>query len=296
MENDLHNIYKSAVIATFKRMIDFFESNNLEYYAAFGTALGAVRHKGIIPWDDDIDILVPRDSYNRLYEIRHQMRQEVGLDFESVYDFNSGYFKSYGKIVDINSTVWEQKNSPEISGIWIDVFPLEKCNTGTWKFDETSIVFKQKITKYRRCYVKPSFRDVVSSFVQLKWNRLSEQILDVVYYPFRKKKYHQEFVDYERSLQHDECYNWACYTNGPLCGHMYPKEWFTGYKKIPFEDFEVRVPVGNDDILRYTYGDYMTPPNPLPKYTHLLYYVNLKERLTLKEAKQRIKRGESFVF
>ena len=56
---------KKALISTLKGFVNFCEQHNLRYYVAFGTALGAVRHHGIIPWDDDIDVYMPREDYNK---------------------------------------------------------------------------------------------------------------------------------------------------------------------------------------------------------------------------------------
>ena len=61
---------KKALISTLKGFVNFCEQHNLRYYAAFGTALGAVRHHGIIPWDDDIDVYMPREDYNKFLSLR----------------------------------------------------------------------------------------------------------------------------------------------------------------------------------------------------------------------------------
>ena len=63
--NEFEKKYKQILFKTFKHLVDYLESNNYKWFAGYGTCLGAVRHKGIIPWDDDIDIVMPRNDYDR---------------------------------------------------------------------------------------------------------------------------------------------------------------------------------------------------------------------------------------
>lgn len=109
------------ILLEFKKIC---ESNSLRYSLCGGTLLGAVRHKGFIPWDDDIDVCMPRKDYERLIEI-------VGEDIFSKHyrlissRFGSFYFP-YLKIIDIN-THMKQKyfQQTEFDALWIDIFPVD---------------------------------------------------------------------------------------------------------------------------------------------------------------------------
>ena len=86
--------FKVYLLKTFKAFINFCEQHGLTYYAAFGTALGAVRHQGFIPWDDDVDVYMPREDYNRLLALRGVLdssKYEV-IDIE-----NKGYYLYFAK-------------------------------------------------------------------------------------------------------------------------------------------------------------------------------------------------------
>gem|GEM_PF-4050912 len=80
---------KKALTSTLKGFINFCEQHNLRYYAAFGTAIGAVRHHGIIPWDDDIDVYMPREDYNKFLSLRGTLENS---EYEIVDIENKGYY------------------------------------------------------------------------------------------------------------------------------------------------------------------------------------------------------------
>lgn len=101
---------------------DFCEEHGLEYFLVGGTLLGAVRHKGFIPWDDDLDVVMLREDYNRL----------VSLADKFLFPFNlmhlnndRNYVYPYVKLTNLNLIVEEPTFKPVVSGIWLDVFPLD---------------------------------------------------------------------------------------------------------------------------------------------------------------------------
>ncbi|SKA62856.1 lipopolysaccharide cholinephosphotransferase [Eubacterium uniforme] len=111
---------------------------NINYYAVGGTMIGAMRHKGFIPWDDDIDIAIPRKDYDRL--IRNFTGIIDGYLLESPYSGNSDYLYSYAKIYDTRTTLVEKTRVPCKRGIYIDVFPLDGIGNS---YEEAERLFRK---------------------------------------------------------------------------------------------------------------------------------------------------------
>lgn len=116
-------------------ILDFFHSicidHNLKYSLAYGTLLGAIRHEGFIPWDDDIDVMMPRDDYNRFLKIWN----DVNHDGYVLTDENcsSEYNNNFAKIRKDHTTflqAWKQKDSDFHEGIFIDIFPVDRKASG----------------------------------------------------------------------------------------------------------------------------------------------------------------------
>lgn len=107
----------------FSWLVDFMNEHNLRYYVVGGTMLGAVRHKGFIPWDDDIDIALPRPDYEKLIDLLSEPVDHYVL--EAPRRSGSDYLYSYAKVYDMNTTLTEIKKKVITRGIFIDVFPLD---------------------------------------------------------------------------------------------------------------------------------------------------------------------------
>ena len=113
-----------------------FRQHQLRYYLWAGTQLGAVRHKGFIPWDDDIDIAMPRPDYEQI--IAHQ-REWLPEPFELVCSENDDdYPLPFGKVQDASTTLIERTHLHYLGGLYIDVFPLDGVPANTlcrrWHF------------------------------------------------------------------------------------------------------------------------------------------------------------------
>ena len=102
---------------------DYCHNNGLTYYIVGGTMLGAIRHGGFIPWDDDIDVALPRTDYDRLLSIFKEKQDHYFL--ESPYTGNNDYYYSYAKLYDTDTTLTERTRRNCRRGLYIDVFPLD---------------------------------------------------------------------------------------------------------------------------------------------------------------------------
>jgi len=115
------------------------------YYAAYGTMLGAVRHKGIIPWDDDIDVYMPRESYNRLITL---ISEALNRDFEILSWHCKGYHQVFIKVCDLHSMLCPFPDLSVIMGVFIDVFPLDRINGPVWLCNYYSAIYRNIIRFY----------------------------------------------------------------------------------------------------------------------------------------------------
>ena len=116
------SLYKEKLLKTMKAFTDVCRRNDIEYIAAYGTVLGAIRHKGLIPWDDDIDVFMTRENYEKFLRLKKTL---AGSDYEIVDLDDKGYYLPFAKFCDANTTIWEVENLPFIFGVFIDVFPLD---------------------------------------------------------------------------------------------------------------------------------------------------------------------------
>jgi len=110
--------------------------NNIIYTLTGGTAIGAIRHVGFIPWDDDIDIMMPREHYEKFLRVINNYNDS----FKCLHFPNKNYFYSFAKVVDTR-TVLTENNLLEIDdmGIYIDVFPMDYMNPKTAKRDAKKV-------------------------------------------------------------------------------------------------------------------------------------------------------------
>ncbi len=129
------------------------KKNNLTYWLDYGTLLGAVRHKGFIPWDDDMDITMPREDYNRFYSMKDELKTLYNID------------------VNINGTWIGVGYKHQKTGVWLDIFPadiyLSDLNYDDAKLKIITIKKKYK-NAVRRLYKKETHLDIISKKID-KW-------------------------------------------------------------------------------------------------------------------------------
>lgn len=234
---------------------DFCQDQNLKYGLAFGTLLGAVRHKGYIPWDDDIDIMMPREDYEKfVHSFKHS--------FLKVYDYryDKDYSYPYAKVADTRTVLKENVNMKDI-GINVDIFPLDILADTK----EASVEFLRSLTplkiKYRMKLLKPSPKNVW-------WKRVAIQLSKLLVIKTSLKSLSQEIsLQITNNPNRDAAYlGTPAGTDPHAINNIYERELFNSYIELPFEGRSFMVPIGYDKILRNYYGDYMQLP-PVEKRT-----------------------------
>ena len=117
---------KDVELLILKDFIDICDENNIDYFLFFGTEIGAVRHQGFIPWDDDIDVIMFRDDYEKFLKIMEGLNNEKYMVFDIRYD--EQYFFQFGRL-SLNGTYWAEYWDSQVDfklGIHIDLFILDK--------------------------------------------------------------------------------------------------------------------------------------------------------------------------
>lgn len=246
---------KAIQLEILQSIHDFCQENDLIYMLAFGTLLGAVRHKGFIPWDDDIDIMMPRKDYE-------QFVQSYKHSYYKVYDYrkDEDYVHPYAKVADTRTLLIEKANMKDI-GINIDIFPLD----GLADTREGAVDFLKSLTpiknKFRMKVLKPSPKNVW-------WKRIAIQLSKLLVLNVSLKSLAQEINQRISDNPHkDSAYMGTPSGTDPhAINNIYERELFDSYITLPFEDRSFLAPVGYDQILRNYYGDYMQLP-PIEKRT-----------------------------
>lgn len=233
------------------------KQHGLTYFLAYGTLIGAVRHKGFIPWDDDIDIAMPRKDYDKLLEI---LKQEKGKGkYECLIPMEDGCFYEFMKVIDTNTTLQENKIIKGKNGVWIDIFPLD----GLRKEDKINYNALIILNRCRAAAVNKVFPHrthgflIPIEFICWKLCRL------VGYKPFLKYS-----LKLAQKYKYDECDLVGYASSYPAHNKFMQKRWFESIIELPFEGKRFSAPAMYDEYLSTQYGDYMQLPPVQDRVSH----------------------------
>ncbi len=275
--------YKRVLVRTLQAFDRFCSDHNLRYFAMGGTAIGAVRNKGIIPWDDDIDVAMIREDYDRFISLKSELKNSK---YEIVDPSNPGYYLSYAKFVDKTTTLWEVDQYEFIIGVFIDVFPLNHVEDDIERIKD----YQNKYIKicnchfggYQNLFCRSNLKYL--SLIHPRWIRYWLYMLSL---KIRKKYYSRRFWECEAQLRNSKGNKLLNYdTQYAMEKELFKSEWFEKQIRVPFEDTEICIMENSDAFLSQMFGDYMSlPPVEERVSHHYHYFLDLERRWTLDEIK-----------
>ncbi|WP_172637838.1 LicD family protein [Lactiplantibacillus plantarum] len=234
-----------------RTVIAICEAENIDYFLIGGSLLGAIRHRGFIPWDDDIDIGMRRHDYQRFIAVANHYL-DPNKFFLQTGASDPDYALSYMKLLDVNTYIEERNNvNNAFKGVFVDIFPFDKIPDDEalrrsqmlhYKLADAAILLK---LNYR--FVKTPLRNLITKHTP-------QQLAEVNRYKLEREEYMRL---YEQSDS-------RTYKN-LASQYDYEKEIMT-YQEltelttVPFEDIQVKIPSAYDIILTRMYGDYMQLP------------------------------------
>lgn len=259
-----------------KTIDSIFRSKNIRYFMVSGTMLGAVRHKGFIPWDDDIDIAMPRADYELLLR---NAKEWLPKHLELICpEYDSEYPLPYAKIQNQNTTVIEKTYRGGVGGTFIDIFPLDGVPSNSvarwWHFRRFLFVRKLLYFIYRDPY---KHGHGIRSWYPLLWQKLLTR--EWVQKKLRKILMENE---YDKSEYVSEHYNASkLYMSRSVFG--VPKEY-------NFEHENILGVEKGEEYLAIEYGRWQEIPPVEKRAQHNFHYLNLE--LPYKEYIRRVESGE----
>ena len=253
---------KKRLVEIAKYLDELCEKNGLTMFMAAGTLLGAVRHKGFIPWDDDIDVFLTRPDYDRLIEICRA--DNDGRYKLMAHELDENYLYTFAKMTDSETVLIEKGGYAGVEmGLYVDIFPLDGLGNDVATAKEHMKKAQKLINLNLSLLVKPWRKEV--PFVK----NAAIAALKAVAKLYGKNRIHKDLSDLLHALPYQESALVGGFCDQTSDSRILPKEIFSSAERLPFEDVSFNAPVGWDEYLTRFFGDYMTPPPPEKRvFTH----------------------------
>lgn len=245
---------KKLMLSMLEELDEFCQKNNINYFLTGGTLLGAIRHNGYIPWDDDIDIALLREDYERLLS---EFVSKTGYVEIINHRNKKNYIWPFAKMIHKKTLLIDNALHKSAIGVYIDIFPLDYIDAsyenakkqvkraGRWR---RLLAIKHLEVSNKRAYIK----NIVIVFARI-FNIIPDRVLI------------EKIEKISRKYENKSESEFVCNFMGAYdVREIVERKDFDSAIKHVFEDKMFKIPIGYDDVLSRTYGDYMTLP-PMEK-------------------------------
>lgn len=237
------------------KLNEICKKHNLRYWLAYGTLLGAIRHNGFIPWDDDVDVCMPREDYEKLQTLKDSFVYPYFL--QTPYT-DKGYYYSFCKLRNSNTTAFSKNLRYHMSsyncnsGMSIDIFCVDKWE----KNNDAEILYNQ---------IKELITNN-STFMKIKNPDFANDKRVINYDGADPMTTYKKIEELSKTYltKNTKYVSMPTITVYGYCRDIFPKEDFSETVYHSFEGFELPIPIGFDNVLKTIYGDYMAFP-PIEK-------------------------------
>ncbi|MGN0531484.1 MAG: phosphorylcholine transferase LicD [Eubacterium sp.] len=248
----------SAILGAMKDIDRVCKEHGIQYMALAGTMLGAVRHKGYIPWDDDIDIGIKREDYYKFLEIYEQYRNPRYEIFE--YSQRDDFYNQFAKISDSKTRIIDDwgKVTPGL-GVAVDIFPIDYVSSKNIKLKNKYMLFL--IKQLHLSLGSPSGRKGVT---------LLKKIARPIIAP-RNFKYYLQKIDKFATRENDspDADLAGAFSTGVGMPMLCERRVYDSLVDLDFEDMKLTTVKDYDHYLTHMYGDYMQLPKEEDRIAHL---------------------------
>lgn len=268
------NEAQQATLELMQKLHLICESNNFKYVLAYGTLIGAIRHKGFIPWDDDLDIMMPRKDYDALIDYFMQHEKEVYPLKLFSFETNKDYPYMIIRISDDRYEINTDNETDCGMGVFIDIYPLDGLGN-----DYKQIKKDMKVTNWLSSLY---FRSTRLSPIKREDFSFIRRVLEVILHYYSKFKTKKHFYNklsiYSKKYTYEDSNFIGCTIwHSGVEKDIYQKAWFEKVEKCQFGKYEFYIPSEYDRILTMIYGDYMQLPPEKDRIAHHFYKTYLKE-------------------
>lgn len=265
------------ILIILQKLMEICDQNEIKYFLAYGSLLGAIRHKGFIPWDDDCDIIMLRPDYDRFVAYCNEHQEEIKPFRLMNFQNTPGYPFGISRLCDMRYRMEREESDSAGMGLFVDIYPYDGMGNGKlWEHFHIGFfrTYYTRMTNYANLNTYSSSQNKAANLVRRPLFYIAKK-RGAAYYLKKLEKLARKFP-YDKSK----------YVGAIIWGigdAHFDKALFDERVEVQFENLRIQAPKQYDEVLRLNYGDYMQlPPEEKRQQTHgyHLYRINPDEEHT----------------